>query len=90
MLLSSHSRFDNHEKKKVVKKLEGIRFDFSIVNVNKDIIEIKASLFNDNSDTAYFFPPHAEARYILCVTILHNLRDLVIAVKKIERRKKIK
>jgi hypothetical protein len=38
-------------------KLNGnIRFEFSVVRINtfQETIEVKASLFNDNADTAYF------------------------------------
>ena len=38
------------------KAKENIRFDFSAAQINtfKETIEIKASLFNDNTDTVYF------------------------------------
>jgi tetratricopeptide (TPR) repeat protein len=58
LCITIHDSTNNAEAKKqkaIITKTEGIRFDFEIVSVNKDIIEIKASLFNDNSDTAYFF-----------------------------------
>lgn len=39
-----------------VKPKENIRFDFTAerMDAHKETIEIKASLFNDNTDTAYF------------------------------------
>jgi tetratricopeptide (TPR) repeat protein len=58
LCVSIHDSISNAETKKqkiITTKTEGIRFDFSIVHVNKNTIEVKASLFNDNSDTAYFF-----------------------------------